>query len=140
MKTPAFYRANQLFARGHVLEPEHGQHATLGAEVARVAERAERAQSGRRILGADPCGYADTGPATDARKHGHILLAIGTVVGHRVTDDARGCLVLPQGLAALLVKRLDPAFHGAVEDQATRGGELPAVRREVLLVLPHRLA
>ena len=38
------------------------------------------------------------------------------------------------------VKRLEPAFHGAVEDQATGRGERPAVRGEVLLVLPHGLA
>src|SRR3954471_15735411 len=129
-----------LAAQGHVLHPEHGQHATLGAEVTRVTERAERAQSGSRIFGTDARGHADTGPATDTREHGHILLAIGTVIGHGVTDDARRGLVLPQVLAGLLVKRLEPAFHGAVEDQPTCRGEGPAVRREVLLVLPHGLA
>src|SRR4051812_21090521 len=85
-ETPAFPGCDLLDRL--VLESEDGQYATLVAEVPRVAERAERAQTGGRIFGADARSHADTGPAANAREHGHVLLAIGTVIGHRVADDA----------------------------------------------------
>ena len=99
----AFSRFTSL--RPRVLDPEDGQHAALVAEVARVAERAERAQTGRRIFSADAGGYADTGPAADTGEYGHVLLAIRTVVGHRVADDARRGLELPERLAGLRHRR-----------------------------------
>src|SRR6185295_8182731 len=73
---------------GHVLEPEDGQDAALGREAARVAEGAERAETGGRVFRADASGHADAGPATDTGVHGNVLVAIGPVVGHRVADDA----------------------------------------------------
>ena len=48
------------------LEPEDGHDTALGAELARVAERADRAQTGGRILGADAGRDPDPGPPTDA--------------------------------------------------------------------------
>src|SRR5215210_9597122 len=128
-----------LLHRG-VLEPEDGQNAALGRELARVTEGAERAETGGRILGTDAGGDADTGPAADARVHGEVLRPIRSGVGHRVADDARGGLELPEDLAALRVNALQPAFHGAVEDQAAGRGERAAVSRQVLLDLPRHFA
>src|SRR5215470_1029411 len=42
---------------------EHGQHATLVAEVGDVSERAKRSKSGGRILRADFSGDADARPS-----------------------------------------------------------------------------
>ncbi len=84
-----------------VLEPEDGHDAALVAELTRVAEGAERAETGGRIFSADARGHADTGPAADARVDGHVLLAIGREVGHRVADDARRGLELPEDLTGL---------------------------------------
>src|SRR5882724_18510 len=125
---------------GRVLQPEDGHDAALVRELARVAEGAERAETGGRILGTDPGGHADTGPATDARVHGDVLRPVRSGIGHRVADDARRGLVLPEDLPGLGVDALEPAFHGAVEDQAAGRGKRPAVRGEVLLDLPDDLA
>src|SRR5215207_40391 len=132
-------RRSRLLHRG-VLEPEDGHHAALGREAARVTEGAERAETGGRILGADTGGDTDTSPAADTRVHGDVLLPIRGGVGHRVADDARRGLELPEDLAALRVNGLQPAFHGAVEDEAAGRGERAAVGRQVLLDLPHDLA
>src|SRR5882724_7395239 len=119
-----------------LLEREDRQHPTLGGELTRIAERAERAQTSGRILGTDTGGHADAGPATDARIHRNVLLLVRPRVAHRVADDARGGLELPEFLAGLGVNRLEPAFHRAVEDQAAGGRHCAAVSREVLLDLP----
>src|SRR5678816_191939 len=98
------------------IEREDGEHAALVRELARVAERAERAEARGRIFGADAGGDADARPATDAREHGDVLLAVGPHVRHRVADDARRGLELPDLLTGLGVERLEPALHRAVED------------------------
>jgi hypothetical protein len=61
---------------GKVLQGEDGQDAALGAELARVAEGAERAEASGRILSAVTRGHADAAPAADAGKDRHILLTV----------------------------------------------------------------
>src|SRR5690606_32037304 len=125
---------------GGRLQPEHAQDTALSGELARIAERTQRAQARGRILSADTRGDADARPATDARQHVHVLLAVRTTVGAGVANDARRGLELPQQLAGLLIHGLEPAFHRAVERQAASGGQRPAVRREVFLQIPDDLA
>src|SRR4029077_42541 len=71
------------------LEREDGEHAALRRELRGVTKGAERAETGGRVLSPDARGHADASPATDAREHGDILLAIRRSVRHRVADDAR---------------------------------------------------
>src|SRR3954470_2456518 len=87
-KPPSLPKSFSCLLHRRILQGKDRQHATLGAEITRIAERAERAQTSGRIFRPDAACSADAGPAADAGKHGHILLAIRTVVRHRVTDDA----------------------------------------------------
>src|ERR1700683_312290 len=77
---------------------EHSEHAALRREAARVAKRPEGAQSSGRVFRADTGRDPDPRPAADTRQHGHILPSIWADIGHRIADDARGGLVLPQEL------------------------------------------
>src|SRR6185503_8889669 len=95
-------RAQSPKTRASVLrQREHRQHAALIAEVRKVLERADRAETGRWILEAHIRRDANAGPTTDPRQHGDVLLAIRTDVGHRVADDAGWCLELPEHVSGL---------------------------------------
>src|SRR5213082_2406774 len=115
---------------------EHHQGAARVADVRVVAESANRAERGGRILRADPQSDARSRPTTHAGQHGDVLLAVGPQVRHRVPDDAGGRLELPQLGAGRGVDRLEPAFHGAVEHDTARRGQGATVGRQVLLDLP----
>src|SRR5262249_22814729 len=95
-----------------------------------------RADLGRRVAllatlidGAVPCcckirreqsaGETDTGPATDTREHGNILLSV-MLERVDVADDAGRGLELVEFLA-VLIDRLDVAFQRAVEDHVAVG-------------------
>src|SRR4051812_5995502 len=131
---------NPLLRRNLLVQAEDRQHSALGAELVGIAERAESAQARRRVLVADSGGDADAGPSADAGEDGDVLLAVGPEVRHRVADDPGRSLEPPEILAGLPVDRLEPAFHGSVEDEAASGGERPAIRCEGLLDLPDHLA
>src|SRR5882762_111634 len=122
------------------LQPEHEQRAARVADVDVVTKGADRAECGGRILGADAERHTSARPAADSGEHGDVLLAVGPQIGHRVADDPGGCLELPQQRAGGRIDRLEPAFHRAVEHDAGRRRQRPAVRRQVLLHFPFRLA
>src|SRR5205807_5049818 len=82
----------------------------------------------------------DPGPPADTGEDGHVLLTVGSDVGHRVPDDARGRLELPQLLARPGVRGLQIAFERAVEDQVAGRDEGTTPDRELLLVAPDDLA
>src|SRR6187549_100349 len=119
---------------------EHGQYAALRAVLVQVAERADGAQSGRRILDAQLGGHTDAGPASHTRQNGDVLLAVRAHVRHRVADDARRRLELPELLARLRVHGLQPAFHRPVEDDVAAGGQCSAPVRQTFLDAPDLLA
>ncbi|MCW0424195.1 hypothetical protein NB713_002138 [Xanthomonas sacchari] len=105
-----------------------------------VAEgQAGRTQRTVRIARIQAGGDRQADPATDAREHRHVLVAVG-LVGDRVADDARGQLGLPQLLAGVLVHRAEPAVQRAVEHQPAIGDQGAAPHRELLLDLPLGLA
>src|SRR4029077_532727 len=131
---PALLRTATVTAR--LLQPEHEQCAARVADVGVIAEGADCAQRGGRILGADTERDARAGPAAHSGEHGDVLLAIGSEIRHRVPDDARRALELPEQRPGGRVDGLEPAFHRAVEHDAARGRERAAVRGQVLLDLP----
>src|SRR5207244_5376864 len=93
-----------------------------------------------RILGADAERDARAGPAAHSGEHGDVLLAIGSEIRHRVPDDARRALELPEQRAGGRVHGLEPAFHRAIEHDAARGRPRAAVGGAVLFDLPLDLA
>src|SRR6266446_614711 len=110
------------------LQPEHEQRAARVADVDVVTKGADRAECGGRILGADAERHTSARPAADSGEHGDVLLAVGPQIGHRVADDPGGCLELPQQRSGCRIDRLEPAFHRAVEHDAGRRRQRPAVR------------
>src|SRR5690242_9716505 len=118
------------------LQPEHEQRAARIADVDVVTEGTDRAQRGGRILGADAERHTGARPAAHSGEHGDVLLAIGSEIRHRVPDDARRALELPQQRAGRRVDGLEPAFHRAIEHDAARGRQRAAIRGQVLLDLP----
>ena len=73
--------AKEVLLLGGTVEREHREHATLVRVAARVAEGAERAETGGRIFSADAGGYADAGPASDTGENRDVLFAIGRDAG-----------------------------------------------------------
>src|SRR3954447_3551662 len=73
------------------------------------------------------------GPAADAGQHGHVLMAVGPAIGHRLADDPRGGLELPQDLTGFGVNGFKPALHRAVEHDISGCRHDAAPDREVLL-------
>src|SRR2546430_3560893 len=115
---------------------EHHERAARVADIRVVAEGANRAERGGRILRADPQSDALPGPAAPSGEPGDVLLAVGPQVRHRVPDDAGGRLELPQLRAGRGIDRLEPAFHRAVEHDAAGRRQRAAVGRQVFLDLP----
>src|SRR5438128_4842675 len=78
------------------LQAKHEQRAARVADVGVVPERADGPKGGRGIVRSDAERNAGPRPAAYPGEHGDVLLAVGPQVGHRVADDARRALELPQ--------------------------------------------
>src|SRR6266571_2984684 len=124
------------YTSSSLLQAKHEQRAARVADVGVVPERADGPKGGRGIVRSDAERNAGPRPAAYPGEHGDVLLAVGPQVGHRVADDARRALELPQLGAGGGINRLEPAFHRPVEHHAAGRRQSAAVRREVLLDLP----
>src|SRR6266404_8853148 len=78
-----------------------------------------------------------SGPATHARQHGDVLLAVRSSIRDRLTDDSGLGLELPEQPAAFRIDRLEPAVHRAVEDDIACGCKRATPHREIFVDRPH---
>src|SRR6185369_5574783 len=69
-------------------ECEHMKLASLGGAQLEVADRAGKATRGAAVARIDVVEGDGSGPATHARQHGDVLLAVRSPVGDRLTDDS----------------------------------------------------
>ena len=116
---------------------EDGERATEVGVLLEASVATNSTQTIGRVRQAS--SKTDTGPATNAREHGNVLLA--TVrVSHGVADDARRRLELEEFLAILLVDGFEVAFERAVEGNAASGGQSARPDRELLRLRPDDLA
>src|SRR5207302_2855383 len=112
--------------------------AAAGRVPRQVAHRVDEAAARGLIAGIQADGDDGARPAADAVEDGDVLLAAGTAKGDGLADDSRGGLELPQQLAGARVHGLEPAVHGAVEDDVAGGGQRAAPDGEALAQRPRR--
>src|SRR6266566_1428803 len=115
-------------ARAEVLpsrECEHIEHASLRGALLEVAHRVRKATRGTAVARIDVVEYDGSGPATHARQHGDVLLAVRSSIRDRLTDDSGLGLELPEQLAAFRVDRLEPAVHRAVKTRSPAVASAP---------------
>src|SRR6185312_15115741 len=104
-----------VFLISRLWESEDRQRATKVGVFAEASVTTNSTQTVCRVRQAS--SKTDTGPATNAREHGNVLLA-GVGVGHRVTDDARRRLELEELLTVLLIDGFEVTLKRAVEGNA----------------------
>src|SRR5262249_46554465 len=105
-----------------------------------VCKSADRSERCRRIFPADVTRHTDARPSADAGQHSDVLLTVRTNIGHRISDNSRWRLELPQDFAGFGMNRFQPAFHAAVENHVAPCSQGAAPIGEVLFDAPHFLS
>src|SRR6185437_3728369 len=121
------------------LQSEYIQHTSRARVLLDVGHRPDRAKSRGRVRFRHARQGGGRKPTADAGVHGDVLLAVRSHERHRLTDDSRARLELPENLAGARVDGPEPAIERAVEHEIAAGREYAAEERQLrLLQRPHR--
>src|SRR5688500_147417 len=112
------------------------QRPSLRRVLRKVAPRVRDSAAPYRVARVEPRRHDGAGPSADPGQDRDILFAVRTAIGHRLADDPRARLVLPEQLAGSRVHRLEPPFHRSLEDDIAGGGERSAPHWKTLGELP----
>src|SRR6266542_4269748 len=108
-------------ARSALRQREDIEHASLRRTLLQIGHHVRESERGTAVARVEVAGNHRTGPSAHTGEHRDVLLAVGSAIGHRLPDDSRSGLELPQQRAALRVDRLEPAVHRAVEHDVAAG-------------------
>src|SRR5688572_7538248 len=121
-------------------EAEDMQHASFRRYLAQRLHRLAPSRACGGVARVELVDHDRAGPTANAGENGDVLLAVGTAISDRLTDDSRGGLRAPQLLTRPRVDGFEPAIHRAVEDHVAGGCQCAAPRHERLFDLPRRLS
>src|SRR4051812_48383969 len=119
---------------------EHIQRSSRLRAVLQVLHGVDHALGGGLVARVELADHHRAGPAADAGQDRDVLVAVRTAIAHRLADDSAAGVELPFQRAVVRVDRLEPAVHGAVENQVAGSCERAAPQRQIFVAVPHLFA
>src|SRR5438270_13852375 len=89
--------------RSELREREHIQHAALCCVFTEIAHGIQESQRPCSVHSVQAARYGCARPATHAREDRDVLLAVRSLVGDRLANDAGPCLKFPKRLSVSCV-------------------------------------